>query len=87
MATTEFKYQNPFPMGEDETVYYLLTKEHVSTTLFEGREILKIEAAGLTKLAKAAFRDVAFLLRTEHQEQVACILSDPEASENDKYVA
>ena len=83
----EFKYQEPFPTGEDETVYYLLTKEHVSTTTFEGKEILKVEAEGLTKLAGTAFRDVAFLLRTAHQQQVAGILSDPEASENDRFVA
>ena len=83
----EFNYQEPFPLGKDTTEYYRLTDEHVSTTTFEGKEILKIEAEGLTKLANAAFRDVAFLLRTEHQEQVAKILSDPEASENDKFVA
>ncbi|MDR2915667.1 MAG: fumarate hydratase [Tannerella sp.] len=83
----EFKYQEPFPMGKDTTAYYLLTKDHVSTATFEGKEILKVEAEGLTKLANTAFRDVAFLLRTEHQQQVACILSDPEASENDKFVA
>lgn len=83
----DFKYQEPFPMGKDTTAYYLLTKEHVSTTTFEGKEILKVEAEGLTKLANTAFRDVAFLLRPEHQQQVANILSDPEASENDKFVA
>ena len=83
----EFKYQEPFPMGKDTTAYYLLTKDHVSTTTFEGKEIIKVEAEGLTKLANAAFRDVAFLLRTEHQQQVADILPDPEASENDKFVA
>ncbi|MDR3267495.1 MAG: fumarate hydratase [Tannerella sp.] len=87
MATPEFKYQEPFPMGKDTTEYYLLTKEHVSTTTFEGKEILKIEAEGLTKLANTAFRDVAFLLRPEHQQQVADILADPEAGENDKFVA
>jgi fumarate hydratase class I len=83
----EFKYQEPFPAGKDTAEYYLLTKEHVSTTAFEGKEMLKVEAEGLTKLANAAFRDVAFLLRTEHQQQVAAILSDPEASENDRFVA
>jgi fumarate hydratase class I len=87
MAIPEFKYQEPFPMGKDTTSYYLLTKEHVSTSSFEGKEILKIEAEGLTKLANTAFRDVAFLLRTEHQQQVTAILNDPEASENDKFVA
>ncbi len=87
MATPPFMYQAPFPMGPDTTEYYLLTNEHVSVAEFEGKEILKIEAEGLTKLANAAFRDVAFFLRREHQEQVAKILSDPEASDNDKYVA
>lgn len=87
MATPSFKYQEPFPMGKDETEYYLLTKDHVSVSEFEGKQILKIEEEGLTKLANAAFRDVAFMLRPEHQKQVAKILSDPEASDNDKYVA
>lgn len=87
MSTPPFKYQAPFPMGKDKTEYYLLTNEHVSVSEFEGKEILKVEAEGLTKLANAAFRDASFLLRTEHQEMVAKILSDPEATENDKYVA
>lgn len=87
MATPPFKYQEPFPMGKDTTEYYLLTKDHVSTSTFEGNEILKVEAEGLTCLANAAFRDVAFYLRPEHQAQVAKILADPEASGNDKYVA
>jgi fumarate hydratase class I len=65
----------------------LLTKDYVSVSEFEGKEILKVEAEGLTQMANAAFRDVSFLLRPEHQKQVAKILSDPEASENDKYVA
>ncbi len=87
MPTPPFKYQEMFPMGKDTTEYYLLTKDHVSVAQFEGKEILKIEKEGLTKLANAAMRDVSFLLRPAHQEQVAAILSDPEASENDKYVA
>ncbi|KAA6349631.1 Fumarate hydratase class I [termite gut metagenome] len=87
MTALLFKYQPPFPTGKDTTEYYLLTKEYVSTSEFEGKEILKVEAEGLTAMANVAFRDVAFLLRPEHQQQVAEILSDPEASENDKYVA
>ncbi|MGI5975781.1 MAG: fumarate hydratase [Paludibacter sp.] len=83
----EFKYQDPFEMGKDKTEYYLLTKDYVSTTEFEGKEVLKVEPEGLTLLAKTAMRDCNFLLRTEHQQQVAKILDDPEASENDKYVA
>ena len=84
---TEFHYQHPFPLGKDKTEYYLLTKEYVSVSEFEGTPILKIEKEGLTAMAKAAFRDVSFLLRTAHNEQVGKILRDPEASENDKYVA
>ncbi len=87
MATPPFKYQHPFPLGPDTTEYYLLTKDYVSVSEFEGKPILKIEKEGLTAMANAAFRDVSFLLRREHNEQVAKILSDPEASDNDKYVA
>ncbi len=86
-ATPEFKYQHPFPVGEDKTEYYLLTKDYVSVSEFEGTPVLKVEKEGLTAMANAAFRDVSFLLRRAHNEQVAKILNDPEASDNDKYVA
>lgn len=87
MATPEFKYQPMFEKGKDTTEYYLLTKDYVSVSSFEGTPILKIEKEGLTAMANAAFKDVSFMLRRSHNEQVAKILSDPEASENDKYVA
>ena len=88
MATNPpFHYQPMFEHGEDKTEYYLLTKDYVSVSEFEGKPILKIEKEGLTALANAAFRDVSFMLRRSHNEQVAKILSDPEASDNDKYVA
>ena len=87
MAKKPFNYQDTFPLSEDKTNYYLLTKEHVSTTEFEGKQILKVAPEALTLLTQHAFRDVNFLLRPDHQEQVAKILSDPEASENDKFVA
>lgn len=87
MATPDFFYQDPFPIGKDESEYYLLTSEHVSVVEFEGKKILKVDPEGLTKLANAAFRDTSFMLRTAHLEQVASILKDPEASDNDKYVA
>ena len=85
--TPEFKYAPMFQLGADTTEYYLLTKEHVSVSEFEGHPILKVEREGLKKLSRQAFRDVAFLLRRAHNEQVAKILNDPEASDNDKYVA
>lgn len=87
MATPPFKYQPMFEKGKDTTEYYLLTKDYVSVSEFEGKPILKIEKEGLTAMANAAFRDVSFMLRRSHNEQVAKILSDPEASDNDKYVA
>ncbi len=83
----DFKYEPMFQLGEDKTEYYLLTKDYVSVSEFEGHPILKIEKEGLTRMANAAFRDVSFLLRRSHNEQVAKILRDPEASDNDKYVA
>ena len=87
MKIPEFHYQQPFPLWKDETEYYLLTKDHVSLGEFEGKPVLKIAPEGLTKLSAAAFWDVNFMLRTEHLKQVAAILEDDEASENDKYVA
>ena len=87
MSTPEFKYQDPYPLGKDETDYYLLTKDYVSVSEFEGQTVLKVEPEGLTELARAAFRDTNFMLRTGHLEEVANILKDDDASENDKYVA
>ncbi|KEA52905.1 fumarate hydratase, partial [Mangrovibacter sp. MFB070] len=87
MSTKPFYYQNPFPVAKDDTEYYLLTKDHVSVSEFGGESVLKVDPKALTLLAQHAFRDAAFLLRPSHQKQVAAILSDPQASENDKYVA
>lgn len=83
----EFKYAPMFQLGKDETEYYLLTKDYVSVSEFEGHEILKIDREGLALMAQQAFHDVSFMLRRSHNEQVAKILRDPEASANDKYVA
>ncbi len=87
MPTPPFFYQEPFPLGDDTTEYRLLSKEGVSTTTFEGREILKVAPEALAFLAQQAFHDTAFMLRTKHLEQIAAILDDPEASANDRYVA
>ena len=83
----DFHYEPMFQLGKDETEYYLLTKDYVSVSEFEGKPILKVEKEGLTLMANQAFKDVSFLLRRSHNLQVAKILTDPEASENDKYVA
>ena len=82
-----FHYQDPFPLGDDTTKYRLLTKEHVSVTEFDGKPILKVAPEGLTLLANQALHDINFYLRTEHLEQVAAILADKEASDNDRAVA
>ena len=86
-AIPEFKYAHMFQHGEDTTEYYLLTKEGVSVGEFEGKPMLKVTPEALTLLSRTAFRDVSFMLRRSHNEQVAKILTDPEASDNDKYVA
>ncbi|MDD2388508.1 MAG: fumarate hydratase [Desulfobacterales bacterium] len=83
----EFAYQEMFPLSEDTTEYRLLTKDYISVSTFEGKEILKIEPEGLTMLAEEAFRDVSHLLRPAHMVQLKKILDDPEASDNDKFVA
>lgn len=83
----EFKYAPMFQTGKDDTQYYLLSKEGVSVSEFEGKPVLKVAPEALTLLARQAFRDVNFLLRRAHNEQVASILHDSEASDNDKYVA
>ncbi|KHN52337.1 class I fumarate hydratase FumA [Pectobacterium fontis] len=87
MSNKPFYYQDPFPLRKDDTEYRLLSSDFVSVTQFEGQDILKIDPAALTLLAQQAFHDASFMLRPAHQQQVADILHDPEASENDKYVA
>ncbi len=84
MSNKPFIYQAPFPMGKDNTEYYLLTSDYVSVADFDGETILKVEPEALTLLAQQAFHDASFMLRPAHQKQVAAILHDPEASENDK---
>lgn len=83
----EFKYAPMFQKGEDKTQYRLISTEGVSVGEFEGHKILKVSPEALTLVAQQAFHDVEFLLRREHNLQVAKILDDPEATENDRYVA
>lgn len=83
----DFFYSDPFPLGEDKTEYKLLTKDYVSTVSLGEQEILKIEPEALTYLAEVAMKDVSFFLRPAHLEKVRKILDDPEATENDRFVA
>ncbi|HET7752999.1 MAG TPA: fumarate hydratase [Anaeromyxobacteraceae bacterium] len=87
MATPAFQYQDPFPLAKDATKYRLLTSDGVSVATFDGKEVLKVSPSALETLAREAMREVSFFLRASHNEQVAKILSDPEASQNDKGVA
>ena len=80
-------WQDPFPLAPDETPYRLLAKDLVSVGRFEDQEMLKVAPEALTLVAREALRDVSFLMRTKHLEQVAAILDDPEASDNDRAVA
>jgi fumarate hydratase class I len=83
----EYRYQDPFPLGPDDTSYRRIDGDHVSVASWDGEEILKVDPQALVLLAREAIRDVSFLLRTPHLEQVAAILEDPEASANDRGVA
>ena len=87
MATPDFVYQDPFPLGEDTTRYRLVSSEGVSVTEFEGQKILKVTPEALELLSRTAMHEVSFFLRPEHNEMVAKILKDPQASGNDKGVA
>jgi len=83
----DFQYQEIFEHAADTTTYRKLTSEYVSTSSFEGREIVKVQPEALTLLAREAMDDVAHLLRPSHLAQLAKILDDPEASDNDRFVA
>ena len=85
----EFFYQEPFPLTVDTTKYYKITdsEKYVTVERFAGQEVLRVCPEALSILANEAMKDVSFLLRPAHNEQVAKILRDPEASLNDKGVA
>ncbi len=87
MATKPFKYQPMFPLGPDTTEYYHLTSDYVHVENWGGHEFLVVDPEALTVLARQCTHDNAFMLRREHNAMVAKILADPEASENDKFVA
>jgi fumarate hydratase, class I len=84
---TDFSHQELLPIEDDDTPYRLLTADHVSSVRFEGEPVVKVERAGLTRLAADAMRDIAHYLRPGHLAQLRAIVDDPEASDNDKFVA
>ncbi|MCL1922882.1 MAG: fumarate hydratase [Propionibacteriaceae bacterium] len=83
----EFSFTDILPATEDSTVYRLLSSDGVRLVEAGGRSFLDIDPSALTLLAETAFHDIAFYLRTYHLEQLRAILDDPEASNNDKFVA
>ncbi len=87
MPKKPFFYQDPFPLAADTTEYECISTEHVSMSEFEGQPILKIAPEALTLLSAEAIKAINFTLRPDHLAQVAAILDDPEASENDRMVA
>src|SRR5271170_5403198 len=84
---SDVAYHELFPLGPDDAPYRKLTGDHVSTGMFEGQRVVKIDAAALTLLARDAFVDCQHLLRPGHLAQLRTILVDPEASANDRFVA
>ena len=87
MTETEFHFQPIFPCSPSETPWRKLSDEHVSTVEFEGQTLLKVEPEALTLLTRQAFHDCSHFLRPGHLAQLRAILDDPEASNNDKFVA
>ncbi|MCF7734212.1 MAG: fumarate hydratase [Akkermansiaceae bacterium] len=87
MSDKPFHYQDPFPLGPDGTEYERLTSDHVAVAEFEGKPVLKVAPEGLTLLAAEAIKAINFTLRPAHLAQVAAILDDPGASQNDRMVA
>ncbi|MCI5162454.1 MAG: fumarate hydratase, partial [Candidatus Electrothrix sp. AX5] len=86
---TEFIYHDPFRLGEDHTRHRRLegSEQYVCADSFAGTDMLKVAPEALCLLARTALHDVSFFLRPEHNQQVAAILSDPDASDNDRAVA
>ncbi len=87
MANDSFQYQALLPLGEDATNYRCVSTAGVSTMDVQGETILKVDPEALTLLAETAMYDIAHFLRTSHLEQLAKILTDPEATANDRFVA
>ena len=84
---TQFQYRPFYDHGPDTTAYRLLTKDFVKKGKFSGQTIVKVQPEALTLLATQALSDTNFLFRTHHLESLARILKDPEASDNDRFVA
>ncbi|AMA48006.1 MULTISPECIES: fumarate hydratase [Flavobacterium] len=83
----DFLYQDPYPILKDDTQYKKLTSDYVNVEQLGDREILNIDPKGLELLAEEAMKDVSFMLRSSHLEKLRKIIDDPEATDNDRFVA
>ena len=83
----DFFYQDPYPILKDDTEYTHISSEYVKVEKYGDREVLHIDPKGIEVLAEAALADVSFYLRTSHLEKLKAILNDPEATDNDRFVA
>jgi len=84
---TEFNYEDLLPIGPDETEYRLVSTEGVSTFTAEGMEFLQVTPEAITSLTAEAIHDISHYLRSSHLQQLKNIMTDPEASPNDRFVA
>tara|TARA_R110002096_G_scaffold384014_1_gene577964 strand:- start:86 stop:1711 length:1626 start_codon:yes stop_codon:yes gene_type:complete len=84
---SDFHYQKPFPLSPDTTEYRLLSTDHVEVVEFNGQQMLKVDPEALTLLTNQAIKDISFMLRPSHLKQVAKILDDETATDNDRMVA
>ena len=82
-----FAYSNLLPVGPDTTDYRLVSNDGVSVIDVAGRPFLKVEPEALTRLTSVAMHDINHYLRSGHLQQLRNILDDPEASDNDRFVA
>jgi len=83
----EYVHHTMFPLGADKTPYRKLTDEYVSVTEINGKEVVTIDPKAITLLTFEAYKDVSHLLRPGHLQQLRNILDDPDASDNDRFVA
>lgn len=83
----EFEFSEIFPLGKDTTPYRLVATEGVSTFDTPEGTFLKVSPEAITRITQEAMRDIAHFLRPGHLQQLRNILDDPEASDNDRFVA
>ncbi|MFN5982372.1 MAG: fumarate hydratase [Fluviicola sp.] len=83
----EFSYQNPFPILRDTTEYRKISSDYVKVEKIGDKEVLLVDPKALELIAQEALSDVSFYLRSSHLEKLKAILDDPEATDNDRFVA